>query len=196
MGDGLAAVMKTLVTTTTTTTNSVSFKGTGEFFDEEDLTEKYARKPQQLVSIPRNTRKFYDPIRETHLLKDMKYFSCVATEEEESKASESTITQEGKLKPKKAAKTEPKAKKEAKDDAAPDGHFGQTQISEAQATSLQKFLEIFTGIQNDLSVCLGIIDGQFAGLRRRCDFEAEQRFRSAVAGLHRDARVELGNHGW
>ena len=88
----------------------------------------------------------------------MKYVSCVANEEEESKASESTITHEGKLKPKKAAKTEPKAKKEAKDDAVPDGHFGQPQISEAQATSLQKFLEIFSGIQNDLSVCLGIID--------------------------------------
>ena len=158
MGDGLAAVMETLVTSKTTTTNSVSFKGTSEFFDEADLTEKYAKKPQQLASILRNTRTVYDPIRETTLFEDMKYVSCVAKEEEESKASESTITHEGKLKPKKAAKTEAKAKREAKDDAVPDGHFGQPQISEAQATSLQKFLEIFTGIQNDLSVCLGIID--------------------------------------
>ena len=67
MGDGLAAVMETLVTSKTTTTNAVSFKGTGEFFDEADLTEKYAKKPQQLASILRNTRQVYDLIRETTL---------------------------------------------------------------------------------------------------------------------------------
>ena len=158
MGDGLAAVMETLVTSKTTTTNSVSFKGTGEFFDEADLTEKYAKKPQQLASILRNTRKVYDSIRETTLFEDMKYSSCVANEEEESKAGESTITHEGKLKPKKAAKTEPKAKKEVKDDAAPDGHFGQPQISEGQAIFLHKFLEIFSGMQNELAAGLQVID--------------------------------------
>ena len=41
MGDGLAAVIETLVTSKTTTTNTVSLKGTGEWFDEADLTEKY-----------------------------------------------------------------------------------------------------------------------------------------------------------
>ena len=91
MGDGLAAVIETLVTSKTTTTNTVSFKGTGEWFDEADLTTKYVKKPQQLAAILRNTRKVYDTIREITLYEDMKYVSCVANEEEESKATESSI---------------------------------------------------------------------------------------------------------
>ena len=161
MGDGLAAVMETLVTSKTTTTNSVSFKGTGEFFDEADLTEKYAKKPQQLASILRNTRKVYDPIRETYLFEDMKYFSCVANEEEESKASESSITSEGNFKPKKAAKTEPKAPKiascGAEGEVAPDGPLGPPQVSEAQAISIHKFLDTIVSTHNNLVTDLQMI---------------------------------------
>ena len=155
MGDGLAAVMETLVTSKTTTTNTVSFKGTGDFFDEADLAEKYAKKPQQLAAILRNTRKVYDPIRETTLFEDMKYVSCVANEEEESKASESSITHEEKLKPKKAAKTQPKALKIEKDEVAP---AGPPKISEAQALSIQKFLDTIVGTHNDLVTGMKTID--------------------------------------
>ena len=155
MGDGLAAVMETLVTSKTTTTTTMSFKGTGEFLDKADLTEKYAKKPQQLASILSNTRKVYDPIRHTTLFEDMLYVSCVANEEEE--ASESSITHEGNLKPKKAAKTESKEPKIAKDKVAPAGPPGPPQISEAQATSLNKFLEVFTCIQHELAAGLQVI---------------------------------------
>ena len=157
MGDALAAAMETVVSSKTTTTNTVSFKGTGEFLDEQDLSEKYAKKPEQLAAILRNTRKIYDPIRETTLFEDMKYVSLTANEEEESKANESSLTQEGKHKPKKAAKPAKIAKEEVPPDGPP-GSSGPPQITEAQSVSLRKFLDILIGMHNDLVTNMEVID--------------------------------------
>ena len=158
MGRGLAAIVEALVASKTTTTSTVSLKGTGAFLEEADLREKYAKKPEQLEAILRNTRPVYDPIRETTLYEDMKYVSGFEDNEEESKASGSAIIQEGRLKPKKAAKKEPKKPKIAKGEVAPDAQPGPHQISHAQASSLHKFLDIFTTMQYELAAGLQVID--------------------------------------
>ena len=167
------------------------------FLEEADLREKYAKKPEQLEAILRNTRPVYDPIRETTLYEDMKYVSGFEDNEEESKASGSAIIQEGRLKPKKAAKKEPKKPKIAKGEVAPDAQPGPHQISHAQASSLQKFLDIFTTMQYELAAGLQVIDdSKLQEYIAAATFQERHNFRVAVAGFHRDARVVFGNQDW
>ena len=87
----------------------------------------------------------------------MKYVSLTANEEEESKANESSLTQEGKHKPKKAAKPAKIAKEEVPPDGPP-GSSGPPQITGAQSVSLRKVLDILIGTHNDLAANMEVID--------------------------------------
>eukprot|EP00959_Pyramimonas_sp_CCMP1952_P445850 9334578-Pyramimonas_sp.AAC.1 len=49
--------------------------GTGDFLDEEDMTEKYKNKPKRLAVILKNANRYYCDIAETEYIEDMTYKS-------------------------------------------------------------------------------------------------------------------------
>ena len=51
----------------------VNFGSSGIFIDEEDLNEKYKRKPEQLASIKANTRTMQCPVRKVKLYEDPEF---------------------------------------------------------------------------------------------------------------------------
>ena len=59
----------------------MAFKGTGEWFDLEDLEDKYENKPEQLQSILEEARRFKCSVRNVTLYEDMTYQSVVEVSE-------------------------------------------------------------------------------------------------------------------
>ena len=51
----------------------MDFGSAGIFIDEEDLNEKYKRKPEQLASIKANTRTMTCPVRKVKLYEDPEF---------------------------------------------------------------------------------------------------------------------------
>ena len=51
----------------------VNFGSSGIFIDEDDLNEKYKRKPEQLASIKANTRTMTCPVRKVKLYEDPEF---------------------------------------------------------------------------------------------------------------------------
>ena len=81
--------------------------GSGTFIDEDDLTEKYKTKPQQLAAILKNARKIEDPIRECTLYKEMTYVAKTSNKEKFKESSLRSIIQERESKKAKKAKPWP-----------------------------------------------------------------------------------------
>ena len=177
MGDSLAAKFETLSKKTVKGRETVSFKGTGDWLDNPDLKIKCAKKPSQLDAILRNTRTVYDNTREVTLYEDMSYSSGVGNEQEKAESKESKVTQEGKLK---ARKAEANAAKPPK---VPGG------ISDSEAKSLQQYIAAAQDIVIELAATMEEI--------RNADL---QDFVIAAVcpedqGVSRDGRGQLGKQG-
>jgi hypothetical protein len=116
----------------------VTFEGTGEFMDEEDMRAKYAAKPKRLDAILRNAKRIWDSTGEVELLEDMKYTSAKkATESHETKRKRSIDTEE---KPKK--QRQPKVKVEKKDDGEAAGEVADVKtLSEKQVAQIKAWKE-------------------------------------------------------
>ena len=84
MGENLVARMQETVTESKRVASSVEFVGTGEYFDEADMNEKYQGKPEQLANIMANTRSIFCPLRQVWLYEDVKYKRTAKDSEEVS----------------------------------------------------------------------------------------------------------------
>ena len=111
-GKDLAANFETTVMETIRKKIIVSFKGSGNFTDLQDLEAKYANKPQQLEAVKKNARKIYDPHREVDLFEDVAYSSLATSEEEYLKEAKHKFMQNQDAKASKRIKLEPAEKKE------------------------------------------------------------------------------------
>ena len=80
-GNALHLKMQEAISQRVTKKSSVKFVGTGEWLDEQDLEEKYAKKPDQLANIKHNTRTMVCPIRRVKLFEDVKFTSETVDEE-------------------------------------------------------------------------------------------------------------------
>ena len=85
MGDDLVARLQETVTESKRVSSSVEFQGTGDYFDEEDMNDKYKNKPEQLANIMANTRTFFCPVRQVWLYEDVKYKRTAKDGEEVSR---------------------------------------------------------------------------------------------------------------
>eukprot|EP00973_Karenia_brevis_P080026 11102949-Karenia_brevis.AAC.1 len=56
-GDALETAIQECIQHITRKSSIVAMEGTGEWLDEEDLDEKYAKKPLQLAAIKKNTKR-------------------------------------------------------------------------------------------------------------------------------------------
>ena len=74
-GPDLEKLMKHTVTETVSDETQVEFKGTGNFMDLVELTEKYKTRPKRLEAIKKNARQISCPVYETTLFEDMLYVS-------------------------------------------------------------------------------------------------------------------------
>ena len=72
-GEDLRLRLQEIVTDWKQTTSEVSFTGTGEYVDEQTLTEKFKNRPDQLRNVLQHTHSFYDHIRGTQLYEDVTY---------------------------------------------------------------------------------------------------------------------------
>ncbi len=84
-GDALEVKMQEVITEITKQSYNVSFTGTGEFYDKEDIELKYASKPEILKNILANARTFEDPDKKCTMYEDMKYTSSYVDKEERNR---------------------------------------------------------------------------------------------------------------
>ena len=66
-GPDLLCRMQETITESKRTSSTVSFEGTGEYFDEVDMKKKYHDKPEQLQSVLANTMTYFCPVRQVLL---------------------------------------------------------------------------------------------------------------------------------
>ena len=72
-GDDLDRFIKSQFTETNTEENNVKLTGNGDWMDEEDIREKYVKKPQRLAAILKNASRWTCPVAEVELIEDMSY---------------------------------------------------------------------------------------------------------------------------
>ena len=70
VGGDLAAAIQVRVKEVRRTNFAQSFRGTGKFFDEDDLRDKYKNKPEQLANVLANAKAFQCPIRDVKLFEE------------------------------------------------------------------------------------------------------------------------------
>lgn len=90
-GPDLLCRMQETITESKRTSSTVSFEGTGEYFDEVDMKKKYHDKPEQLQSVLANTMTYFCPVRQVLLYEDVKYKRTVKDTEERSKTEKRKI---------------------------------------------------------------------------------------------------------
>ena len=76
-GSELRSKVEETVADWKTSTTKFEFNATGEYLDEEDLTSKYASKPDILTNILKNAPRYFCPVKRTLLYADPKYTSKV-----------------------------------------------------------------------------------------------------------------------
>ena len=84
-GEGLLTRLQETIVESKRNSTSVTFEGTGEYFDEMDMNEKYKNKPEQLANIFANTRNYFCPVRQVWLYEDVKYKRIAQDTEEVSR---------------------------------------------------------------------------------------------------------------
>ena len=72
-GDDLDRFIKSQFTESNTEENNVKLTGNGSWMDEEDIREKYEKKPQRLAAILKNAARWTCPDGEVELIQDMSY---------------------------------------------------------------------------------------------------------------------------
>jgi hypothetical protein len=105
MGEELSVAIQEVTTRVTKRVEELEFKGTGEFMDEHDVREKYAKKPDQAEAILQNSRSMFDPMRGVTLYEDMKYTSKVGQTDMLEKTTSQGITHDRFVKGKPVKKT-------------------------------------------------------------------------------------------
>lgn len=143
IGKDLSAALQEVVSFEIKEEVFTEFKGTGKFFDEEDLKDKYAKKPKQLAAILKNARKVECPVREVTLFEDMEYVSVDSKSNKTSEVQKRSIVQDREEKKTKKVKTEPTEPKAAKASEP-------KQFSEAQVKALAKMESAATGAMGKL----------------------------------------------
>ena len=82
--------MQELIVHTHRRTSILSFTGTGNFIDEEDVRTKYANKPSQLEAVLQNSRTMLHPTRRVTLYEDLDFASKMHDEEENTETKKRT----------------------------------------------------------------------------------------------------------
>ena len=103
-GSGLSTAVLLHVEERKTDKLVLAFKGTGEFLDLADLTERFKDKPDQLASIKQNGRTIYDKNRGCKLYEVIAYESKSEREQVQTRESKRSLNSESVVKPAKKAK--------------------------------------------------------------------------------------------
>jgi hypothetical protein len=148
IGDELSVAVQDVITRVLKKTEEQEFKGTGDFMDEHDLREKYAKKPKQADAILKNTRTMFDTLREVMLYEDMVYSSKVAQNVKLETSSGQSSTHDRYVKGKGVKKPKEQVVKAEGIESA---------LSEAHKTSLGQFAAEITEVNGLLTVELGNI---------------------------------------
>jgi hypothetical protein len=116
----------------------------GKYLDEEDLTEKYKKKPEQLKSIKDKTHTFFSLVRNVWLYEDPEFASKSLSSKEITKDTKRQISTERNAKAGKVPKTTPEGGEEV-------------ELSTAQVKILEKEAKALdtpeTGLQGILDQC-------------------------------------------
>ena len=81
-GDALKVQLQSTIEDYRSCKTYMSFEGTGEYYDLEDLQKRYEGKPTQLANMVEKTHKFFDHVRGVWLYEDCKYVRKTRDEEE------------------------------------------------------------------------------------------------------------------
>ena len=90
-GDELIARMQETIVESKRLSTKVEFEGTGEYFDEADMNEKYKNKTEQLQNILANTRRFFCTVRQVWLYEDVSYKRTATDTEEVSRVEKRKV---------------------------------------------------------------------------------------------------------
>ena len=133
--------------------DEVAMVGTGEFLDEDDLKEKYAKKPQRLAAILKNAKRMWCNISECELIEDMKYQSKESSIRKRIVQSGMKAVAQEKIKRVKVEKEKPA------EPASVDGETKLVDVTEAQLTKVSKWSEQADKIVKELTGCVKTIEG-------------------------------------
>ena len=145
-GSALATAVQLHVEERKTDKLVLNFKGTGQFMDLVDLTEKFKDKPEQLANIKQHGRTFRDHNRGCTLYEVLTYESKSERQQVQVRDSKRSLNSETLLKPAKKAKAAVKAAKPAA--ALTDGH---KPLTKAQKTALTSMKTKFDKVKESLS---------------------------------------------
>lgn len=90
-GDELIARMQETVVESKRQSTKVEFEGTGEYFDEHDMNQRYASKPEQLQNLFANTRRYFCPVKQVWLYEDVTYKRTDTDTEEVSRVEKRKV---------------------------------------------------------------------------------------------------------
>ena len=125
--------------------DEVAMVGTGDFLDEDDLKDKYAKKPQRLAAILKNAKRIWCKNSECELIEDMKYQS------KESSIRKRIATSGIKAVAQQKVKRVKVQKETTAEPASVDGEAKLEDISEAQLTKISKWTEQVDKIVEELA---------------------------------------------
>ena len=134
--------------------DEVAMVGTGDFLDEDDLKDKYAKKPLRLAAILKNAKRIWCNNSECELIEDMKYQS------KESSSSKRIATVGMKAMAQQNVKRV-KVEKAKPDESANKGNGEATMedLNEGQLTKVTKWTEQVDKIITDMSGFVNTIQG-------------------------------------
>ena len=132
-----------------------SFKGTGTFFDEHDLTDKYKKKPEVLAAILKNTRTFECPISNRTMYEEMVYTTMAENSEEHGIEKKRSLESTQKLK--KAKQPKPSPTEEGGPDPPPNARKV-SKVTDAFKKQLHSCVEAVTKAQVSMEAGLKQIE--------------------------------------
>ncbi|CAK0904605.1 unnamed protein product, partial [Prorocentrum cordatum] len=159
--EGLLSALQTKVCETQRTHESEERAGSGTYFDEADIREKYKRKPDVAQSIIDNADRFVCQVAKRTMFEDIDYTRVRRQGESKEKVRSMELATEQSLKKQKIGR-------ELKDDGGPadgadvDGRGGrrpkatksQKPLTEQQKGTLQKSKDVVTKLLATLSECI------------------------------------------
>jgi hypothetical protein len=171
-GDDLSMAVQESVSQVEAEVSKVLQSGTGNFIDEENLKEKYAKKPLQLAAIMKNTKRFRDRVRECTLFEDVKFTTVVSNEQRVETEKKRTMTQDREKKRAKKAKSEEGGKAAKVEPGEP------KPFTESQTKAVAKFIESTGSYYIKLGEAITVVEAEGLG-----DF-MNAKFMTSVQGCH------------
>ena len=83
-GDALFKLLKTTMVEEHSEKSEISFIGTGNWTDEQDLRIRYKDRPERLAAILQNSKRWIEPGTGSELIEEMTYTSVSASSETHS----------------------------------------------------------------------------------------------------------------